>query len=169
MMPALYGGLVIGVLSGVPFLNFVNCVCCAGVLLGGFIAVMLYSKNFTPEMPPMEAGDCAAVGVLAGVIGAVVDTGISLFVIMTFGNVLGDTLMEVLTEANIDLPEETWDQLRMLLDEETAAVALGFNFLVSIFIMSLFGLLGGLIGFTLFRPKPPLFPTTPPPRPPALP
>ena len=74
LIPAIYGGIIMGVISAVPFLNFINCLCCAGILLGGFFAVMFYKNNFTPDTPPFTSSDCMVVGVLSGVCGAVVGT-----------------------------------------------------------------------------------------------
>jgi len=46
-----------GLISGIPFLNFVNCCCCAGVLFGGFMAVFFYSKELKAGMAPLESSD----------------------------------------------------------------------------------------------------------------
>ncbi len=45
LMPALYGGVIMGLISGIPFLNLVNCLCCAGVMLGGFMAVFFTRRT----------------------------------------------------------------------------------------------------------------------------
>src|SRR5258708_39925789 len=87
LIPALYGGIIMGLISSIPFLNLVNCLCCAGVLLGGFLAVMFYKKNFTPDTPPFTSGDCLAVGAMAGVVGAFVGTILSLIFAAIFGDV----------------------------------------------------------------------------------
>ena len=46
LMPALYGGIVIGILSGVPGLNLINCLCCAGIMLGGIVSVYLWDPEY---------------------------------------------------------------------------------------------------------------------------
>ena len=73
-IPALYGGVIMGIVSSVPFLSAINCLCCAGIMFGGFLAVFFYKNNFTPDTPPYTTGDCMAVGALAGVVGAFVGT-----------------------------------------------------------------------------------------------
>ena len=57
LMPALYGGIIMAVISTVPGLSLINCLCCAGVLLGGFMAVFFYKKELMPDMPPMTSSD----------------------------------------------------------------------------------------------------------------
>ncbi len=66
--PALLGGVAIGVLSALPVINIANC-CCAWILFGGALAAYLMQQNH-PE--PVDAGDGAIVGLLAGVVGAFV-------------------------------------------------------------------------------------------------
>ncbi len=36
LMPAVWGGVLIGVISGVPGLRLINCMCCLGVVGGGY-------------------------------------------------------------------------------------------------------------------------------------
>ena len=66
--PALLGGVAIGVLSALPVINLANC-CCAWILFGGALAAFLMQQNH-PE--PIQIGDGAIVGLLAGMIGAFV-------------------------------------------------------------------------------------------------
>src|ERR1051325_9116223 len=65
---ALIGGIIAGVLSGIPFIG--GC-CFLWAIGGGFLAFYLYSKN---APGPMEMGDAAKLGAIAGVIGAIVAT-----------------------------------------------------------------------------------------------
>ena len=69
--PALIGGASLGVASGIPFLNVLNCACCALVVGGGFLAAWLYLKD-QPPSPEPPWGDGAIVGLLAGLFGAAV-------------------------------------------------------------------------------------------------
>src|SRR5260370_25414316 len=69
--PALIGGLVLGILSAIPVVNFGNLCCCLWVLIGGAVAArMLISRS---PVFPVRAGEGAAVGALAGAIGSVVN------------------------------------------------------------------------------------------------
>lgn len=63
--PALLGGLIVGLLSAIPFVNYC---CCIWAIGGGALACFLYIK----ESPvPVRPGDGAVLGALAGVFGAV--------------------------------------------------------------------------------------------------
>ena len=63
LQPALLGGIVMGVLSVLPFVNLVNACCCGWVLFGGALAAYLMQQN---HPAPITAGDGAIVGLLAG-------------------------------------------------------------------------------------------------------
>ena len=71
--PALWGGVFIGVISGVPVLNFINCACCAGIIAGGMLSVYLFRRQLGPDMQ-VNMSDGAILGLLAGLIGAVIAT-----------------------------------------------------------------------------------------------
>lgn len=155
LMPALYGGIVMGVLSGIPFLNLINCLCCAGVLLGGFLAVFFYDKDLGPDMS-LTNSDSLQLGALAGVIGAVVSTVIGAILIFTVGNVAGEAMygfvydlydsMGVIEQMS---PEQL-DQLETMKADELSP----FNILGAFIVYPLFGLLGGLIGYAVYKKKP---------------
>src|SRR5437588_622051 len=45
MKPALIGGVILGILSAIPFVNIPNICCCAWAIVGGIIAANIYIKN----------------------------------------------------------------------------------------------------------------------------
>lgn len=163
LVPAIYGGVIIGVISGIPFLNFINCLCCAGVLLGGFLAVFFYKSDLT-EQTPLTNGDALSVGVLAGFFGAIVSTLLSAVLIYTVGNLAGEAMYD-LVEGLYDkmgiLDQMSPDQLEQL-ETMKASELSPFSILSAFIIYPLFGLLGGLIGYAVYKPKagaPPSMPT----------
>ena len=154
-IPALYGGLIIGFISAVPILQFVNCFCCAGVLAGGFLSVFFYKSNFTPDTPPYTSGDCLAVGAIAGVIGAVVSTLLTMMFLAMFGDVAREFLLKFLENPSLQIPEEALQQIRTALEEAPGGVASVVIDLISgLILYPIFGLLGGLIGYAVWKPAP---------------
>ncbi len=159
-VPALYGGIIMGVISAVPFLNFINCLCCAGILFGGFMAVFFYKNNFTPDTPPFSTGDCLAVGALAGLIGAVVATALDQVFMMLFGNILRDFIFHLLDSMNLDIPQEALDEIRRRIEETpTGIVSIFVDLVFGLILYTIFGLLGGLIGYAVWKPNPPVMQT----------
>jgi hypothetical protein len=164
LMPALFGGIITGVLSGIPFLNFVNCICCAGVLLGGFMAVFFYNKDLVPQMPPLTSQDGLKLGALSGVFGAIIGTIISAALMAVVGNVAGQAMFDMIynlydsTGILDQMPPDAIDQMEQgMRDSGLSAMSI----IGSLIIYPIFGLLGGLIGYSVYKPKA----GTPPPAP----
>src|SRR5918996_1366209 len=100
LQPALYGGLFIGVLSALPFVNIANC-CCLWVIGGGVLATYLMQQNFPY---PITAADGALVGLLAGVFGGIIGAVLSIPIDLMMGPVQQRMTERML--ANPDLPAE---------------------------------------------------------------
>lgn len=166
IQPALVGGLVVGLLWSIPFLNLINFCCCLGVLIGGALASWILIKR-SPVLP-VSTGDGAVVGALAGVVGA----GVYL--------VLGVPISLLFNQAGLSMLRSMIDQLdspefRVAMDEvlrnsenqglvERLLAAL-FSWLVISVISIGFSTLGGLIGVAMFEKRkgqqPPFPPTAP--------
>ena len=156
LMPALYGGIIIGVLSGVPFISFINCLCCAGVMAGGFLAVFFYKKDLPPDAPPLTNNDALALGALAGLFGAIFSNIIAAGFLFTVGNIAAGAMYEFILWGYDKvgllekMPPEALDQMREGMTEQTIKP---MSVLGSFITSPLFGLLGGLIGYAVYKPK----------------
>ena len=69
MKPALIGGVVLGLLSAIPFVNMVTCAAARGPSVGGVLPPTCTSR--TPP-PGLDRRRGAQVGAIAGVVGAVI-------------------------------------------------------------------------------------------------
>src|SRR5258705_12699137 len=69
LKPAIIGGIVVGLLSAILFVNFVNFCCCLWAVLGGALATYLYIKA---SPTPVKPGEGAVLGLLAGVVGGLI-------------------------------------------------------------------------------------------------
>jgi len=160
---ALLGGLIIGAVSGLPGLNLINCCCCAGILFGGAMSVYLYRQEFTAEMPPLESSDALILGIISGIIGALITTFLSAMITLILGPVeteLVRNFMEKLTQKLEDrgsVPPGTMDNLRDQFEKamkESGTIGGILRSLVySLIIYPIFSMLGGLIGFGFFGKK----------------
>jgi hypothetical protein len=176
---ALIGGVALGVLSALPLLGAVNCLCCAWVIGGGMLAAHLYVKD-SPN--PVTLGTGVLLGLLAGVIGAVVDTLFTIPLHMALsGSALMTEQLRGLADEFPNLPVEWRDMMRSLASGGTAMGS--FLFVVSAFlkliVYGIVAMLGGALGVAVFEKRkigtqgpdvrPPYEPPggiTPPPPPP---
>lgn len=159
--PALFGGIAMGVLSVLPFINLANC-CCAWILFGGALAAYLMQQN---HPAPITAGDGALVGMLAGVIGAVVWATLSIPISMFMGP-LEAVFFERMLENARDMPPEVRDMMETMRGGMGTGIGIAarlVGLILAIFIGGFFGAIGGLLGALIFRtnvpPPPPLPPT----------
>lgn len=153
-MPSLYGGLLIATIWSVPGLNLLNCFCCAGVLLGGFLAVLLYQRDLTPETGLLTRDDCTHLGILTGMISAVAGVVIQYIVIALFGNVMIDVMMKIVERMNVDLPPEYYEMIEAAKSSEQSVFSFVLDVLVMGMMNTLFSFLGALIGWKVFQQKP---------------
>jgi hypothetical protein len=156
--PAVIGGVVLGLLSAIPFVNFVNICCCAWAIVGGLLASYLYIKN---SSTPATAGDGAIVGGIAGAIGAV----IYLIVGIPLGLVAGTAMREVMINLLSNLDPRQADMIRTQMEAQgqsiSGAIIQGF---IGALLLIVFAVVGGLIGIPLFE-KRKAGPMPPPPPP----
>jgi len=152
LQPALLGGVFIGVMSALPIISAGNCCCCLWILAGGALAVYLRQQNLPHGI---DAAEGALVGLMAGAIGGVLATLISIPMQMLFGD-LQRQWMESFMASRGDVPPE----LREALDRVTSGAGLvAFNAAFNLITGVIFGMLGGLLGVAIFRrnapPQPP--------------
>lgn len=158
MVPALIGGAAAGLLSGVPI---VNCLCCLWIIGGAMLSVHLLARD-TPTS--LTAGDGAILGALTGIAAAVVRSLIGLPLHNLNIQVLR-RIMERMAEFAKDMPAG-WDSLMQRASLEKLSLS---GFILALFfdaaIFAVLGILGGVIGVSLFGKKKPPVPV--PPSPPA--
>jgi hypothetical protein len=152
-VPAMYGGVIMGVLSATPFLNVVNCLCCAGIMFGGFMSVYFYKKALTDETEALTSADGMGLGAFSGVFGAVVSSILSGLFFLIFGNVMNEAILGMMQSGGIldQMPPEARGQIEQSMIEQGFSLV---GVVISFIICPLFGLLGGLIGYAIFRKRP---------------
>ena len=156
-------GVVIGVVWAIPGLNLINCCCCAGVILGGVLAMYVYQQEFTDEMQPVESSDAVILGIFSGVIAAFTAMILNLLIIAVFGDIAAQfarSMMQKLID-RLDqtggMPPDSIDQLReefeRSLGQSRTVTGVLADLVVNLIINPLFAMLGALIGYSFFRRK----------------
>lgn len=159
VLPALYGGVIMGLISGIPFLNLVNCLCCAGVMLGGFMAVFFYKKDLKETDPPLTNSDGLQLGALSGVFGAIVGVILTLIFHFALGGTAseatGGLIMQLYDSLGIlkRMPPEAVEKMQEGMREQALSP---FALITGFIIDPLFGLIGGVIGYAVFKRSRPL-------------
>ena len=147
---AALGGLFIGVLSALPIVGAANCCCCLWVVSGGALAAYLevQQKNRT-----LTGGEGAAVGALAGAIGAFVWLPIVIALSLVLGPVLRSALEQVAQNAS-DMPDEARELLENMGGGGSVAANLVF-FVPQLVVGSIFAAIGGVLSAVYFKKEVP--------------
>jgi uncharacterized protein YqgC (DUF456 family) len=152
--PALIAGVLMGIFSAVPPLSFFNCFCCAWVIAGGVLAAHLYVKN---SLTVVTLGTGAALGLLTGVIGAIVDTLFSIPLQILMRRMLAgftDQFGRMLSDLP-NLTPELRDIMTSALKANAGPTVIGviFGGIVNIVVFSIMATLGGVLGVAVFEKR----------------
>jgi len=163
--PAIIAGLAIGAVSGLPVISFINCCCCAGILGGGVFAYYLYRQEHQEGMPPLESSDGLILGIMAGVIGAFVQTLLHGLIMVLFAGAQEELIRNILDkvidrlESSGSFPSDAVEQMReqieQSLKQQRTMWGILSNLFTSLVIYPIFAMLGGLLGYGIFKPKKP--------------
>ena len=149
LKPALIGGVTLGVANVIPFLNMLNCACCALIIGGGVLASYLYVKDLPPS-PQAPYGDGALIGLMAGVIGALVNTVLSIPMMLLTSSIGMMPNLDDMFE-QMDMPEEVQGLLSGISTGGFSLTVLLFGLMMGLVINSIFATLGGVIGIAIFK------------------
>jgi hypothetical protein len=131
LKPALLGGVVVGLLSAIPFINYC---CCIWAIGGGALAAYLYIKDSPTQV---TTGDGAMVGGLAGVVGAVIYLVIGLPIAIVFGMA---AMEEQLARSGVQLPF-------------SGVLLIIVSGIVAAIVLAVLATIGGLIGVAIFEKR----------------
>ena len=150
--PALFGGLFIGVMSGLPLISAGNICCCLWVVIGGVLAQHFLQKG---QAMPVEMSQAVLTGLIAGAVGAVIAAILNMALLPITGP-LTQRLISQWVSQMPNVPPEVQDRLQNIQTSGSAAIAqqiIGLAFSVPMY--GIFAMLGALLGRAMFKPKNP--------------
>ncbi len=151
VVAALWGGATMGVLSALPFINVANC-CCVWVITGGVVGAYMLQSSAPPGVA-ITAGDGALTGLLAGMIGALIYSILSIPINFLLGPIQQRMLQQFVSSSR-DLPEEMRGLLSSMEGTTGTLIKAVLGFLFMLIAGAIFSTLGGLLGYAIFRRKP---------------
>ena len=155
LQPAFYGGLLIGVLSALPIVQYGNCCCCLWIIAGGMLAVYLRQQNSSFSVTSAEG---ALVGLLAGVIGGLIGGVLSALIQSALGPFQRQLLERLVSSRPDVFPPEMRDTLERAEAAGRGPLRIVFGIVFMLVAGAVFGMLGGLLGVAVFKkdaPPPP--------------
>jgi hypothetical protein len=146
LKPAIIGGVVVGLLSAIPFVNFVNFCCCLWAILGGALASYIYIKN---SPIPAGPGDGAVVGLIAGVVGGLIYIVLGIPIGILMGSAMTGMMGRLLESVD---PSQAEAMIRQMEASQTVAGAI-VNGLITAVLLVVFSTIGGLLGIPIFEKR----------------
>lgn len=143
LMAGTIGGIVTAALNSIPILNFINCFCCIGIMLGGAVSLYYYDRSFLMNeyISPALA---VTLGITSGLIAAFASLFIDWLIYLNFGHwelQFMQNLMDNMEEVPSVIDEIFYD----LKDELKYGFIWGSILLRNLLLMPVFCLIGSLI------------------------
>lgn len=142
--PALIGGVIVGLLSAVPIINFVNACCCLWAILGGLVASFLYIKK---SPTAVSAGDGAILGALAGTVGA----AIYVVVGIPINIALRGTMNEFFISSMERVDPTQAELIRQMMQADVSVLSVIIQGIILAFLLIVFSTIGGLLAIPIFE------------------
>ncbi len=143
----LIGGAVVAVLS-TSYIGFINCLCCAGVIIGAMTAVWHYTNTNSLTIP---AGQGAVIGLLAAIVGAVLAMLVN-YILINLGIRSDQAIVEfILNRFGDQMPLEQVEAMEEQLDASLSFGIFFINSLIGLVVSVIFGAIGGAIGASVFK------------------
>jgi hypothetical protein len=148
LKPSLAGGAAMGVLSSLPLISVL---CCLWVPLGGALTSFLLNKQRPGRI---TLGDGAFGGVIAGLIGAILNTIFSIPIRMMNREALEQArrqMDEMMQRAGNEMPAGLRNFMDMMLSPDITVTSVLFGFVFAAIAFGLFAMVGGIVGAALLR------------------
>ena len=141
------GGLVAGLLS-TSYLGLINFLCCAGVIIGAMVAVWHYTDT---HRLTISAGEGAVIGLLAGLVGAVVSLILN-YILIEMGIRSDQAISQfIINQFGDNMPPEQYDAMAEQMNADLTLSAYLANGLFAAILSLVFGAAGGAIGAAVFK------------------
>jgi len=144
--------MFLGLLSSLPIINALNCLCCMWVLAGGALSTYLLTKQ---RPTGISYGDGAFGCVLSGLFGAIVSTIINIPLRILSARVFESqqAQMEEMFRQFPEIEGPFRDMMMRLMSPEVSAFTITFTFFVNLISYSLFAMIGGILMVAILQKR----------------
>jgi hypothetical protein len=155
--PVIISSVVIIVISLFPFLNFINLLCCAGVILGGAAGTAYYHNQLSKTGGIIQYKDGVAIGVLSGIISAlIVVIGTTLMTMIVRQNPITE-IFNIIDSQGLHIPPDAdrfLQQISSEYDKNGFSITLTLISLVADLISyPIFSAIGGMLTVAIYSKK----------------
>ena len=152
-LPAFYAGLITAGIQTIPGVNLINVCCCAGIILGGFLAVFFYTQQIELNENSLTQNDCMELAVWTGIISAVAYSLMSLIISLAFGNLALEIMLSILNNMLGEIPNEMQILIEEAKVQEITIIRLFFSVIVSLIVNIIASIIGGVLAWNFYKNK----------------
>ncbi|MBC7364366.1 MAG: hypothetical protein H5U07_07470 [Candidatus Aminicenantes bacterium] len=145
LKPAVLAGAVAGLISAVPFFN---CLCCLWIIAAAAFSVYLLAQKSEASL---KSSDGFLAGILTGLVASLVNGLLEIPLRPVYLSFFG-RFFEAMSSFMEEMPSG-WENLTQMRDQGFNLAWFLLELLLSSILFSLFGAIGGLIGYSLFAKK----------------
>lgn len=154
LTPVLISSIIIIIISLFPFLNFVNVLCCAGVIFGGAAGTYFYINQLKKAGETVQYRDGAAIGILSGIVSAIVVVIFTTLMTMVINQNPIPEIYSIFDKQGIIIPPEAEKFMQKISGEYSKN---GFSITLTLITLAadlisypLFSAAGGILAVTIF-------------------
>jgi MFS family permease len=151
LISGLIGGSVTAVLSSIPYLNFINCFCCIGIMLGG-ITSLVYYDHITGSANYVGTAQSITIGITTGLIGAFLSVIVGWLIYLNYGH-WDIRFIQSVAEQMDEIPEYLEDMMNELETQAEAGYTWTSILFTNLIIFPVFCLGGSLLARVVLNKK----------------
>lgn len=157
LKPVLISAGLMTFISVMPFISAINLICCAGIIIGAFAGTFSYYRDLSKLNLKIEYKDGVMIGILSGIITAIIYTGFVLLIqLYSQGNLFTDMANDF-EKLGFQLTPEFYKVIDYFSDETNkygfSPTLTVVSLVLYLILFPLFGSLGGLISVSIFKKK----------------
>ena len=143
IISSIIGGTVVGVISAVPFLNFINCFCCIGVVAGGAIALIYYDRTLESR-EFIATATTITIGISTGIAAAFISLLFEWIIFLQFGNWYAELILKI-AENLEEIPPELQKMIETIEEEGQYGFSWTAILFRNVIVMPIFCIVGSFI------------------------
>ncbi len=144
----MFAGLILAIINFAPGLDLVNCFCCAGLFIGGVLAVLFFRMDVAPDYTILNI-DGFYLGLWTGIFGAGFETVLNI----TIGPYIADIKFQMLKNiidrmlSGTQIPSGIMDQLSQAIAaaKHPGLIDTLLSFFLIVVVYSIFTIFGALL------------------------
>ena len=140
---SILGAIVVAIINAVPFLNFVNCFCCIGIVAGGIIALLHYDRSFDTR-DYVSVAVSITIGITTGIFSAFISLLFEWIIFLQFGNWTAELFLKI-AENMEEIPPAVEQMIEAVKEEKQYGFLWTYILLRNLIVMPVFCLTGSLI------------------------